>query len=676
MSSTNTTTATASDTSSASETPSSVPAAPGQKAGFKHPAGLFVLFFTEMWERFSYYGMRALLVLFLVEHHGWQPQQANGVYKWYTSLVYLTPLFGGLLADRLLGLRASIIIGGVLMACGQFLLVFEPLPMFYTALGLLIIGNGFFKPNISTLVGRMYKPGDSRRDGAFTIFYMGINLGAFFAPLICGQWLRAKYDFKYGFAAAGIGMVLGLIIFITFQGRIKRDVEAAGNSMAIGAKDDAPSDAAKKDEEDERQPSATGPGPMIARGFGVLATLIFGVVLPILSIVRLIQGQATVSAVFMPVAVGGISLWMAYTLIKNIRGASRDKSTVIFILFVFVVLFWMAFEQAGSALNLWARFHTQRQVVGVTMEAEAYQSLNAAGIFILAPVFAILWAWLNRVGKEPSTPAKMGIAMVFITLAFFSMVGSAIAEHRTETRIALAKVPSSIDLAHLDAGRMTHDPATGELTVKGVLPDYVVKDALQKSADPAYVAAVEALAKASQEVNPGHPVSMVLPNLPAEYGPSSKELEKYDAHWAPETSTMSVGKRMDAPARIALAGAGAPAEWRRAITQLAEKSNAAAVSGLWLFLSYLLATIGELCLSPVGLSMVTKLAPTRYASLFMGVWLLSSSVAQYAGGSIGESWGEITPTQYFWFFVFSSAAGAFLLFLLVRPIRRLMHAVR
>ena len=168
-----------------------------------------MLFATEMWERFSYYGMRALLVLYLVRQLGWQPADSSTTYKWYTSLVYLTPLLGGFVADRWLGLRSSIVLGGVLMAIGHFSMAFPTLAMLYTALAVLILGNGFFKPNISTLVGRLYREDDPRRDGAFTIFYVGINVGAALAPLICG-WLRHHYGFHYGFAAAGVGMVIGL----------------------------------------------------------------------------------------------------------------------------------------------------------------------------------------------------------------------------------------------------------------------------------------------------------------------------------------------------------------------------------------------------------------------------------------------------------------------------------
>src|SRR5580693_4773400 len=187
---------------------------PSAETQRSHPRGLAPLFLTEMWERFCYYGMRALLVLYLVQYQGWQPSQASTVYKWYTSLVYLAPILGGLLADRVVGLRAAIIAGGALMAAGEFLLTFSPMPAFYAGLGLLILGNGLFNPNISTIVGKMYGPRDARRDRAFTIFYMGINLGAGLSPFVCG-YLREHYGFRYGFAAAGVGLMIALAIFVS-----------------------------------------------------------------------------------------------------------------------------------------------------------------------------------------------------------------------------------------------------------------------------------------------------------------------------------------------------------------------------------------------------------------------------------------------------------------------------
>ncbi|MDB4996153.1 MAG: Dipeptide/tripeptide permease, partial [Myxococcaceae bacterium] len=283
-----------------------------------HPVGLYILFGTEMWERFSYYGMRALLVLYLIKIHGWQPQESSSVYKWYTSLVYLTPLLGGFLADRFLGLRTAIIVGGVLMAIGHFLMAFEPLPMFYLALAFLIAGNGFFKPNISTLVGKMYKKQDPRRDGAFTIFYMGINLGAFMAPLICGQWLRATYGFHYGFGAAGVGMMIGLFTFLFGQKWIRKAVAEAGNTMdrasaettLVTTKDDKPAEAVVVDD-DEKRPAAPGVAGIVAKVMPFLM-LTIAVVVPVRYIYLLATGAETVKGVFMPIAFSLIAGLMGF----------------------------------------------------------------------------------------------------------------------------------------------------------------------------------------------------------------------------------------------------------------------------------------------------------------------------------------------------------------------------
>jgi proton-dependent oligopeptide transporter, POT family len=659
-----------------------------------HPIGLYILFGTEMWERFSYYGMRALLVLYLIKVHGWQPQESSSVYKWYTSLVYLTPLLGGFLADRYLGLRTAIIIGGVLMAIGHFLMAFEPLPMFYMALAFLIAGNGFFKPNISTLVGKMYKKRDPRRDGAFTIFYMGINLGAFMAPLICGQWLRATYGFHYGFAAAGVGMMIGLMTFLVGQKWIRKAVAEAGNTMdrapaeaeTATDRDAAPPPPAAAEavappltatpdalaaDDDEQRPAHGGVAGIVAKIMPFLM-LTIAVVVPVRCIYLLATGHETLKGVFMPVAFSLIAGLMGFVLL-SIKGAARDKSIVIFSLFFFVVLFWMAFEQAGNALNLWAEFFTQRTLVFFDMEAEAYQSINAIGIVILGPVFAWLWLRLARSGREPSTPLKMGIAMVFVALSFVAMVGAAVFEAQGETRVHLAKeaIPSSIDISKLNAGRMTYDDAKGDLVVRGVLASYVVNDALTKAAAPGYRASVEALVAETQGSNAG-PYTGKLESVPEGADPSKLDV-KLHARW--ENGSLTVSEPIDAPNKTTLLGLGAPREWREALQTLTKESDASRVTGFWLFLSYLLATIGELCLSPVGLSMVTKLAPARFASLFMGVWMLTSSVAQYAGGSIGESWGTITPSTYFNLFVLSSAIGAAVLFVLVHPLKRLMHNV-
>jgi proton-dependent oligopeptide transporter, POT family len=656
----------------------STPAAPKG-----HPHGLYVLFFTEMWERFSYYGMRALLVLYLLNYLQWQPEDSSAVYKWYTSLVYLTPLIGGFIADRFIGLRASIITGAVLMAIGHFLMAFEPLPFFYTALAFLIAGNGFFKPNISTMVGKLYRPGDPRRDSAFTIFYMGINIGAFLAPVVCG-WLRKNMGstpgmgFHYGFAAAGVGMALGLIIFLLGQKQVMRDVAAAGNLQEAlphkgpgGAPPPAPGE-----EPDEKVPGTSGFGGLIAR---VFPYALFGlsVVVPARFIYLAATGQAGWTEVIMPVAFAVIGAWMGLTLL-TVKGAARDKSTVIFILFTFSVLFWMAYEQAGNALNVWAEYNTEKSALGLEMTAEYFQAVPALYIIFLAPVFAMVWTFMARRGREVPTAAKILLAVVFIALSDVVMVAAATQEDTTVTRVSLASVPEQIRLEELNAGRFSYDPATQELSVRGVLAPFAVTRALEPTVDPAYLRQVEALEKAAATAAPEHPVTFQFESLPPGYafpllGPEGANLV---SRWDPEPRTVTMVGKLNPVAKSRLVGAGAQPEWRQAIASLAEKSKAAQVSGLWLLLSYLLAVFGELCISPVGLSMVTKLAPARFASLFMGVFLLSNAVAQYVGGSLGEMWGEIVPHRYFAIFVYTSLAGVIALLVLQRPIRRLMHEVK
>ncbi len=648
----------------------------------RHPRGLYALFFTEMWERFCYYGMRALLVLYLIQYHGWQPGQASTIYKWYTSLVYLTPLAGGLLADRVLGLRTSILIGGVLMAIGETALTFASMPMFYLGLSLMILGNGFFKPNISTIVGKMYRQGDPRRDRAFTIFYMGINLGAGLSPILCG-YLRVHYGFRYGFAVAAVGMLIALAVFLSSQGQILRDVEAAGNDLKVAAKGQR--SGAESTDPDEHQPGAGGVPGTVASGFLVLM-VIAAVALPADYIWRASRGDVAWTDVIMPVAFGAISGWMAATL-RRIGGASRDKSIVIFIFFMFAVLFWMAFEQAGNALNLWAQFHTDLSIGGFRYPAEWWQSVNAVLIVVFAPVFARVWTWLGERGREPSTAMKMLAAMVFMTLSFAVMVAGARVENGVVTSQDLSAVPATVPttaradgtviVGEGDAGRLTFDPVARRLEVRGVLPRYVVNDLLKRTVSKAFIDEIAALESKTRQATEATPVSIRLAAVPDGFDLpfDAAGARAAGVAWDPGTQTMTFTKWTESPTIADVTAAGAPPMWRRPLSALESKSEAARVTGIWLLLSYLFATLGELCLSPVGLSMVTKLAPVRFASLFMGVWMLSSSVAQYAGGSIGETWGIVAPASYFMLFVWTSIGGAVVLALLVRPLKALMHEV-
>jgi POT family proton-dependent oligopeptide transporter len=440
------------------------PGARGDRFG--HPRALTYLFATEMWERFSYYGMRALLVLYMVKYlldpqHAGQvlglgpfrnalefvfgplaPQPlASQIYGFYTGLVYLTPIFGGLLADRVLGARRTVILGAALMAIGHFMMAFEHLFLF--ALGFLILGNGAFKPNISTQVGRLYAPGDRRRDRAFSIFYVGINLGAFLAPLVCGT-LGEELGWHYGFAAAGVGMATGLIIYLAATPALPKDSFAKRETAAV---------------------------PM-----GREAWLSIGALM----------------ALMLPVS-----------------------------------LFWGTYEQQGNTIALWASEYTDRHLFGAEIPVTWFQAFNPFMIFAFTPFIVALWR--RQGAREPSTVAKMAIGCFLNAAAYLVMVAAA---------------------------------------------------------------------------------------------------------W--------------------YAG-GAPASW------------------LWLFAYFVVITIGELYVSPVGLSLVTKMAPLHLLSMMMGVWLSTSFIGGFLAGYLGTFWSSMSKSDFFLMLAIISAAAGLMIVLLNRPLRSILR---
>jgi POT family proton-dependent oligopeptide transporter len=356
-----------------------VPAVPPQPTLFGHPIGLYVLFFAEMWERFSYYGMRGLLKLYMVnylfvasrqilqgsqDHCAGDPNAVVGwnffrhlidsnpdtpigayasvIYGWYTGLVYLTPLLGGFLADRFWGQRKTVFLGGALMAAGHFLMAFQN--WFFFALLLLIIGNGAFKPNISTQVGNLYPPGDPRRDGAFTIFYMGINLGAFICNLVCGT-LAATVGWHWGFGAAGVGMVLGLVVYFFGQRFLASDNITASKALP---------------EAEQR---------------------------------------------------------------RSLDGSEWRRVLALIFLCLLNVVFWAVYEQQGNTMQTWADENTAWPVIaGFRIPSTWFQSFNPLFIFLLAPLLDIFWGWQSRRGTEPSSVAKMAIGCIILGLSFIVMV--------------------------------------------------------------------------------------------------------------------------------------------------------------------------------------------------------------------------------------------------------------
>lgn len=360
-----------------------------------HPKGLYLLFFTEMWERFSYYGMRAIFVLYMINGLKLAKGEASSIYGSYTGLVYLTPLLGGYLSDRFLGNRKSIEIGGILMAIGQFLMFFSAsasgasaVTLMWAGLTALIIGNGFFKPNISTMVGQLYPEGDRRVDSAFTIFYMGINLGAFFSPLVCGT-LGEKIDFKWGFLAAGIGMVIGVLLFIAQKNKFLHTSD--GKPIGLPVK------------------------PLDTKNIAYLAGSIL-LIFFLLNFKSMFNASWDIIGLF----IFGSMIIVPVIIITDNSLTTVEKSRiwVVFILAFFVIFFWGAFEQAGASLTIFADEQTDRHIFGWEMPASYFQSVNPLAIIALAPLFSSMWIKLGNRGMEPSSPRKMAVGLVLVALGY------------------------------------------------------------------------------------------------------------------------------------------------------------------------------------------------------------------------------------------------------------------
>jgi proton-dependent oligopeptide transporter, POT family len=489
---------------------------PGDTAFFGHPRGLSTLFFTEMWERFSYYGMRALLLLYMTAPIaagglGFDTAQGGAIYGLYTSMVYMTTLPGGWIADRLIGQRRAVLYGGILIASGHFSMAVPSLATFYLGLFLIVIGTGLLKGNVSVIVGQLYGPKDARRDAGFSIFYMGINLGAFLAPLVCG-YLGQRVSWHVGFAAAGFGMLIGLIQYTL-------------GSRNLG---------------DAGMYPAPAESPQAAAQLKQRALLVGGILAALALVVGIggYTGALPVSATQIADAAGVFLLllvvfffgWLFFS--SGWTPDERKRVYVIGVLFLAAALFWSVFEQAGSTLNLFADRDTNNVVFGYEYPSSWFQSMNSMFIFALAPVFAWLWVRLGAAGKEPSSPAKFSIGLVFVGLGFAILVVAA------------------------------------QLSAQGVK-----------------------------------------------------------------------------------------------------------VSPMWLTMTYLLHTVGELSLSPVGLSAMTKLAPARIAGLVMGVWFLATSVGNYIGGRVSGLYESFAlPTLFGTVAAFAIVAGV-ILALFVKPMRKLMGEV-
>lgn len=357
-----------------------------------HPKGLFVCFATEMWERFSYYGMRALLILYLTKHWEFTDATSYLIYGAYTSLVYIMPVFGGMLADQILGSKKAVTYGAILLVFGHLGMTVESNEqIFYLSLALIVSGVGFLKPNISTMVGALYEEGDPRRDSGFTIFYMGINIGAFTATLLCG-YLGEQVGWAYGFGAAGIGMLFGLIIFLWGQKYLEGLAEPPSNKYL-----------------QKMNGISYESWAYISGIFMVLVTWF------------LVQNSQLVGQLLGGFGAIFIGAWLLYALFRCAPD-ERDRLIVVGILILFSLIFWALFEQAGSSLNILTDRGVNRVIFGWEVPASMFQSLNAGFIFTIAPLFAMLWIALAKRNMEPSTPIKFSIGIILVGLGFLALV--------------------------------------------------------------------------------------------------------------------------------------------------------------------------------------------------------------------------------------------------------------
>jgi POT family proton-dependent oligopeptide transporter len=536
----------------------------------QHPKGLYLLFVTEMWERFSYYGMRAIFVLYLTKALLFDKSFASKIYGSYTGLVYLTPLLGGYVADRYWGNRRSIIAGGALMALGQFCMFLSgtffkerdlAIVIMFVGLGLLIFGNGFFKPNISTMVGQLYPAHDRRIDAAFTIFYMGINLGAFLAPLVCGA-LGERYDvfhnplpeyFRYGFLAAGIGMLISLAFFIALKNRYI----VTPDGTAIGVEPNKARDTL----------AAQAGGST----FAAKQALIWGGVFLVLALIlyycqavglkgspaalfTAIDLNAVISSVILAAAVAMPGIIIADTSLTH---EERDRIWVIYIAAFFVVFFWSAFEQAGASLTFFAEEQTDRTV---NLQIPMY------GVYIVsAGLIALLLAvllWGRRALREE--PISLSIILYAVLAAGLGyIVYQNVAWVREgKSGLVIEDVPAS------------------------------------------YFQSINAIA-----------IVIFAPFFSSMWTRlGSRNLEP------PSIVKQAIGLALLALGFLVIA------------LRVHDLSPSVKVSMFWLTALYFIHTWGELCLSPIGLGMVAKLSPVRFASLLMGVWFLANATANTFAG--------------------------------------------
>jgi len=661
-----------------------------------HPSGLFVLFFTEMWERFSYYGMRGILVLFLMSSIGiggwdWTSSQALALYGTYTAMVYLTPILGGYLADNHIGYRKAVIWGALIMTLGHASMAIEFAHMFlYIGIGLLIIGNGLFKPNMTSIISHMYKDTPEKKDGAYTIFYMGVNAGAFLGILLCG-YIGEKVSWSYGFGLAGIFMLLGALQFYLAQG-IFGD---------IGKEPDPKQDKETVLEfaEDRLNPFTQLDKIIIGISAFIGLTWIINDPLSAIAGVNFLKfGGADISNYYILI---GVFLFLFLLVSRIIRypAQTRDRMVAIVIFAVMTVCFWACFEQAGGSMTIFANQYTGRVMSGSW--ATIFTVVNI--LITVVPVGIITWVLIKLFGqtfnKYKFSNLVLGTSFVIIWALIFWMINRNLSSNALvvnyptiekvvdgETVVTNVTETMNITAADKIVNKTTKVIEPGDIKVGDKLNLIEVRGKLIYLNPQKSEAARLATKKAGKET----------PIITATVESIIENEVEIAATWfgilnslfiimfAPLFSKWWESKYNPSAASkyglgLILLGIGFSA---LAFGSMSIPSGAevATVSIIWLILAYLFHTLGELCLSPVALSYISKLVPGRMIALMFGVWYIAIAIgnkfAGLMGGRIEEITSEYSLTTFFLIFTIVPIALGVLGILLNPLVKKLMHGVR
>ncbi|MFK7755706.1 MAG: peptide MFS transporter [Flavobacteriales bacterium] len=630
-----------------------------------HPSGLFTLFFTEMWERFSYYGMRALLVMFLISEIAiggweWTSAEAGKLYGIYTGLVYVTPIFGGLIADKLLGSRKTVLIGALLMTLGHAALALETEFFFYAGLALLILGNGAFKPNISSIVGGLYKDKPEMKDGAYTIFYMGINAGAFMGILFCG-YLGEKVGWSYGFGLAGVFMLMGMIQFYFGQNILGKIGLSPKQLKLEGIKEE--------DDDDDEELEAQGGNSRVT----IWALISVAVAAGLYFLVPLVL---PVDEWVGPVIVGCMVGVIGYILTDpTLKGKAKDRVTVVVILSVFTIFFWWAFEQAGSSMTVFAKNFTARVLTGSSSSIFYWVNFLLTVVPLVIITYVLLLLFKNTYKKYPISVAALSFSFVLIW-------GIAIWMLNRESKMTAYEVTYSAEVENAETKQLetvTYNPTirspkalnSGDFLYLVELKDSKYKIVSEEKAQELKkeIKATVVRDKGSETEVPASWFGILNSFFIIAFAPLFSRL------WQTKLNP-------SAPVKFAigliLLGLGF-AILSYGSTAIPNGAETAKISMFFLIFAYLFHTLGELTLSPVGLSYVSKLTPTKLLGIIFGIWFGATAVANYLGGMTASFIEPISHqvglSGFFLIFTIIPILAGVVLILMSGYLRKKMHGI-